>query len=500
MRTVCELLQDSACRFAGNVAVHHRGRDWTYAELSARANMVASVLRESGVRPGDRVGMLLANSCHYVSSYFGILLAGGIVVAGNPETTQRELERTLAHCRPTAVIVEARSEKHAEAMKQWQSVRAVLKTNEFPQAPCGLKPQWEAARGLHDLAQIIYTSGTSGQPKGVGLTHKNLSANCGSIVEYLRLTPADSVFVILPFYYSYGNSLLLTHIAAGGRLVLANDFVFWNRALDLMCEQRVTGFSGVPSSFAMLLHKSDFHKRAFPDLRYLTCAGGGLAPAVANRLRAVVPAAQLFLMYGQTEGAARLSTLLPEDLDRKPGSIGRGIPGVKLRVIYEDGRPADPGEVGEIVARGDNIMAGYWENPEATSEVLRDGWLHTGDLARVDEEGYIYIVGRKSSMIKSGAYRLNPQEIEETILEIDGVAEVAVAGIPDPILGEAAAAFIVPSGSANGELDERIWEHCRRCLPRHKMIHALKIVDSLPKTSSGKIKRAELHELWNQHA
>jgi acyl-CoA synthetase (AMP-forming)/AMP-acid ligase II len=317
-------------------------------------------------------------------------------------------------------------------------------------------------------------------------------ANCRSIVEYLNLTSADSVFVILPFFYSYGNSLLITHAAVGGRLILASSFVFWNRVLDLMEQQRATGFAGVPSTFAMLLHKSNFKKRAFEDLRYLTCAGGALAPAVVRQIRGALPHVQIFPMYGQTEAAARLSTLMPDELDAKLGSIGRGIPGVELKVLDKHSRPVPVGEVGEIVARGENVMVGYFGDEEATREVLRDEGLRTGDLARVDEDGYIYIVGRCSDMIKSGAYRINPQEIEEVILELDGVADVAVAGQPDEILGEVAVAFVTPAPDRNGLAAEAVVEHCARLLPRHKQVHRVVLTDTIPKTPSGKVKRQEL--------
>jgi len=260
----------------------------------------------------------------------------------------------------------------------------------------------------------------------------------------------------------------------------------------LMQQQRVTGFSGVPSTYAMLLHKSDFRSRTFENLRYLTCAGGGLAPAVVERIQQVVPDVQLFLMYGQTEATARLSTLMPHEVEQKLGSIGRGIPGVELSVLDDDNQAVQPGEVGEIVARGDNLMRGYWNDPEGTGRVIREEGLRTGDLARVDEDGYIYIVGRKSDIIKSGAYRINPKELEEVILTLRGVAEVAIVGLPDEIQGESIAAFVVRSAKEAEVTEEAIFDHCREQLPRYKMIREVRFVESLPKTPSGKIRRNEL--------
>ena len=511
-KTFVELFGSQADKQPDAIAVHHLGEDVTYAEVATRAERMAGWLRSEGFVRGDRVALLIPNSVDYVVCWVAVLQAGGIVVALNPETTARELAATLTHSKPVAIVVGPKADRAlAEVAPQLDGVRLLIHVHTesresypdnwhdeslstvvaqpFTGQHCDVQPS--------DIAQIIYTSGTTGRPKGVTLSHRNISANCDAILQYLELTARDSIFVTLPFFYSYGNSLLFTHLAVGGRLILATDFVFWNRALDLMQEQRATGFSGVPSSYAMLLHKSDFAKRSFCDLRYLTCAGGGLAPAVVEQLRDVVPDVQLFLMYGQTEATARLSTLLPDEIGAKLGSIGRGIPGVTLSVLDENGKHVPPGEVGEITARGDNIMEGYWHDPQATGGVLCSEGLRTGDLARVDEDGYIYIVGRQSDIIKSGAYRINPQEIEEVLLTHTGVAEVAVIGQPDEFLGESLVGFVVPSPSAQQLDEDSLLEHARKQLPRYKQVRTIRIVESLPKTSSGKIKRNELRATFS---
>lgn len=509
MKTLCDSFEMQVEAGPNRVAVHYRGQDVTYEQIAARAGAVAASLCREGLERGDRVALLLSNSPEYVACYIGILKAGGVVVALNPDTTPSELSYTLRDAAPVAVVVGPKAAAPLSRTAELPGIRLLLHVDETPTAQ--FPKDWQVAAlsdvfqqtgsqsfprpSLDDLAQIIYTSGTTGRPKGVTLSHKNVAANCRSILDYLELTPDDSVFATLPFFYSYGNSLLFTHLAVGGRLVVASDFVFWNRALDVMQEQRVTGFSGVPSSYAMLLHKSDFRKRAFSHLRYLTCAGGGLAPAVVEQLRALLPDVLLFLMYGQTEATARLSTLLPDELDSKLGSVGRGIPGVTLDVLDPEGRPVPVGETGEIVARGENIMVGYWNSPQETERVIRPEGLRTGDLARVDEDGYIYIVGRRNDIIKYGAYRMNPKEIEDVILGLDGVAEVAVVGLPDEIWGESPTAFVVPSLNERTPSHHEILEHCRRNLPRYKLVREIHLVDSLPKTSSGKVKRAELRNL-----
>jgi len=517
MKTFCQLFHERVDSSPDAVAVHHRGEDHSYGQIAARADSFASWLCRQGVVRGDRIALLLENSADYVACYLGILRAGGVAVALNPDTTARELNSTLGDAAPVAAVVGSKAAGPlADALSQGEpqnglnSLRFLIFEKPahhslFPQKylvtelsdvfRTGTSPTLPEP-GPDDLAQLIYTSGTTGRPKGIMLSHRNIAANCRSILEYLELTAADSVFVILPFFYSYGNSLLFTHLAAGGRLVLASNFVFWNQALDLMESQQASGFSGVPSSYAMLLHRSNFLKRKLLHLRYMTCAGGGLAPAVIQQLRQAVPHVRLFPMYGQTEATARLSTLLPEEVDSKVGAIGRGIPGVELKVLDAVGRPVSPDETGEIVARGENVMVGYWNDPEETARVLRPEGLWTGDLARIDDDGYLYIVGRKNDIIKSGAYRINPKEIEDVIQEVRGVADAAVVGLPDAIWGEVPVAFVVPSANGGAITEKDVVEHCRRQLPRYKAVHAVHFLPSLPKTSSGKTKRAELREAW----
>lgn len=485
------------------VAVHDRGRDYSYGELLERSERLAGWLHQQGVREGDRLALLLPNCIEYVISYLAAFRSGLIVVALNPQTTPRELATLLAHAEPALLVAHsttAATLSTALGERPPASLKCVLSVGESPGTswnvtppvipfPEAAAPRCEIAHA--DVAQIIYTSGTTGRPKGVVLSHRNLLANCRSIVKYLSLTSRDSTLVVLPFFYSYGNSLLFTHLAVGGRLVLTRDFVFWNAVLDSLEHHAVTGFSGVPSTFALLLSKSNIRQRRLLSLRYLTCAGGALPATYVAELRRTVPHAQLFLMYGQTEATARLSTLLPEDLDRKPGSIGRGIPGVTLRVLNEQGQPAPPGEIGEIVASGENIMVGYWRDDVATRRVLREDGLHTGDLGYRDEEGFIYLVGRMDDQIKCGAYRINPQEIEDVLAELPGVVEAAVVGLKDEIWGEIPVAFLATTDPTHQML-EQAREHCRRRLPRYKQPHLYQAVDRLPRTASGKIQRAAL--------
>jgi acyl-coenzyme A synthetase/AMP-(fatty) acid ligase len=277
----------------------------------------------------------------------------------------------------------------------------------------------------------------------------------------------------------------------GATLVVHQSFLYPKVVLDMMVNQKVTGLSGVPSTYAILLNRSPIRDYTFPQLRYLAQAGGAMSPKLAMELKSLLPDVDIYIMYGQTEASARLSYLLPRDLLRKAGSIGKAIPGVTLQVLDKQGVTVKVGETGEIVARGKNIMAGYWNDPTKTKQVLKKEGLRTADLARIDEEGFLYIISRKNEMIKSGAHRIGPKEIEEVILEHDAVHEVAVLGIEDIILGEKIKAAIVLNVDAVCT-KKNILVHCHKNLPAYKVPHHIIFYEKLPKTASGKVKKHEL--------
>ena len=507
-----EFLEHSSRAFPDREALVYLEDRIKFAELDKRANCLANFLIENGIQPGERIAILLEPSINYVITYFAILKAAGVVVGMNTLTTSRILHSLLNNCQASAIIVQGHfSSLLEEAIENMRCLRLVvfdgenknLKDDKVPSvADFG---QIQIAKNINrpevdlspnDLAMLIYTSGTTGDPKGVMLSHRNLEANTESIVEYLHLTCEDKVMAILPFYYSYGNSLLLTHIRVGGSLVIDNRFAYPNVILDIMSKEKVTGFSGVPTTFAILMHRSKIQQHNWDHLRYITQAGGAMTPALTMKLLKAMPHVKIYIMYGQTEAAARLSYLDPEMLLKKIGSIGRAIPGVTLTIRDETGNICPPGVVGEIVAQGDNIMAGYWDQPVETSKILKDDGLHTGDLARADEDGYLYIVGRNSEMIKSGAHRISPKEIEEVVEEHEAVLESAVIGVPDEIMGEVIKAVVVlKDGSAVTAKD--LIKHCTLNLPTFKVPKIVEFADSLPKTTSGKIMRGQLKSSQN---
>jgi long-chain acyl-CoA synthetase len=298
----------------------------------------------------------------------------------------------------------------------------------------------------------------------------------------------------LPFYYCCGTSLLHTHLRVGGSLALSNTFTFPETSLNMMEEAECTGFAGVPSSFQLLLRNSTFLKRETLSLRKIQQAGGKLHKILIEEMVAGKPNANVYVMYGQTEATARLSYLPPEMLDTKLGSIGRGIPDVELRVLDDDGQPIQPGEVGEIIARGDNISPGYFNDPESSANKFIDGALHTGDLATLDEDGYLYVVDRKADFIKSWGYRVSSQEVEACVLKMPEIVSAAVVGVPDLAAGEAIHAFVTLRPKTD-ITSEAVIAHCREQLAKHMVPEVVTVIKQLPLNAHGKVIKAKLREM-----
>ncbi|MBZ5640485.1 MAG: acyl--CoA ligase [Acidobacteriia bacterium] len=485
------------------------GRDRsTYAEAERASNRVARALVAEGIHRGDRVGLIADNSRWYVEAYYGILKAGGVVVSLSTAGDSRTHRALLADCGARGVVCGPTQARAVAGIAGLHGIEFVLGPAPPDSAePAGLgvcrilepsvvlsamSDQAPPVRGIDlDRAAIVYTSGSTGRPRGAILRHLNIVANTRSIVQYLGLTPADRGMVVLPFHYVYGKSLLNTHVAAGGSVVIENRFMYPQQALDTLERSEATGLAGVPSTFAILLNKSNLASRRLPSLRYVTQAGGAMAPELTRRLIEALPGKEIYIMYGATEASARLSYLEPADLPRKIGSIGKAIPNVELRVLRDDGAEVEIGEIGEIVARGSNIMEGYWNAPEETAAVLDENGYHTGDLGRRDEEGFLYVVGRKREMIKSGAHRISPKEIEEVLVEHPAVHEAAVVGVPDEILGESIAAFVTlrPGHPQDGA---GILAWCRERLPAYKIPTTLRSLREFPRNASGKIDKLAL--------
>ena len=478
----------------------------SYGELHEQSSRIAGSLLDLGIKSGDRVALLLDGCVEYIIAYYGILKAGAVVVPLCTDTRTEILRTALVHSGARALVMEPRNlrylPKNPGDLPELRHVAVVGKLPE-PADDARLRSFEEMslndAQGTmppispQDLAAINYTSGTTGEPKGVMLSHENLVENVRSIVEYLRLTPDDRVAMVLPFYYVYGNSVLHTHIMAGASVCVAGSLAFPARLLQTMVKQRCTGFSGVPSTFARLLQVKTLSAYDLRALRYVTQAGASMTREVTQKLRSALSSAEIFVMYGQTEAAARLAYVPPARLDEKLGSAGRAIPGVTLTIRDKNGAELPCGIQGEVTAQGRNIMQGYWNDPVESARALPPNGLRTGDLGTMDEDGFLFLVGRDSEMIKSGGHRIAPQKVEDVINRLDGVSECAVTGMNDEILGQAIVAFVVPDAAI--VLNQRaVMKHCTLGLPRFCLPARVHFLSELPRTATGKLKRRDLRE------
>ncbi len=498
-RSLGAVLERTAAAAPEARAVQAGGEALTYAELDARASEMAAGLARLGVRPGDRGAVALGSTAAAVAAIYGVWRAGAVLVPVNAGTPPEKLRFIVGHAEASVLLA---TPSIAAAAGTLDGVQVVVEGQDAGRGASVLAEV--AAPGAMpapdvldvDLAAIIYTSGSTGRPKGVALTHGNLLFVTLSIVEYLELDASDRVLSVLPLSFGYGLSQLLTCVHARARLILEPGFGYPGRLVQLLRDEGVTGMPGVPTIFRVLTGLPGIAEREFPALRFLTNAGAGLPPAATTALATTFPNARLYLMYGQTE-CIRVCFLAPDLVATHTASVGRPIPGTEAWVETEDGRRAEAGEVGELVVRGAHVMPGYWREPDATREKLREGrwpWervLHTGDLFRTDADGLLYFVSRTDDIIKSRGEKVPPREVEDVLLRAGGVRDAAVVGMPDELLGEAVHAHVTAlPGQA---LDERaLRAFCAQHLEDHMVPRRITIHDELPKSENGKIDRITL--------
>lgn len=510
-----DFLEESARRYPNKVALIHKGDRLTYREIDDRASGLANLLRSEGIQRGDRVGIFLDNSVEAVISLFGILKADAVFLMLSPMMKAGKLGYILNNCRAKALISHTHKLRVvSEALGNVPSVKFSILvgekekiTNELPkripwdEMPLGSTYALHLAPSRNidlDLATIIYTSGSTGDPKGVMLTHLNMISAATSITTYLQNVPEDIIIDVLPLSFDYGLYQVLMAFKFGGTVVLEKSFAYPYEVIQQMVKERVTGFPGVPTIFAILLQMEDLTKFDLSRLRYITNTAAALPVEHIQRIRNLFPQAKLYSMYGLTE-CKRVSYLPPEELDKRPGSVGRGMPNEEVWIVDEDGNRVGPGIVGELVVRGSNVMRGYWGDPEATDKVLRPGLLpgekvlYTGDLFKMDEEGFLYFVGRKDDMIKTRGERVSPKEVENAIYGLPEVAEVAVIPVPDDILGQAIKAYVVPRNGVS-LTEKNVLAQCKKELEEFAIPKYVEFRSSLPRTSSGKIDKLALKQ------
>ncbi len=513
--TVHGFLESSANKYPDKTALIHDGQKYTFAEIEMLVNNLAMTLSECGVIPGDRVAIIFHNCIEYVVSYYAAMKCGGVSVPLSSDIKSSGLKTILSELDAAALITSSKfDEVIADVELPDFRLKALIIKNplKISDSDAANVVSWDdAVKGnavkfnldipASSLASIIYTSGSTGVPKGVMLTHSNIAANTDSICSFLKLSENDRQMVVLPFFYVMGKSLLNTHFAAGASVVINNKFAYTASVLKQMEELAVTGFSGVPSTYAYLLHRSPLasYRERLTSLRYCSQAGGHMPKQIKEDLRKILPDhTEIFIMYGATEASARLTYLPPEKFAEKIESIGIPIPGVTMKVIDNDGNQLLAGVTGELVGSGMNIMQGYWKDPELTGKVLDSNGYHTGDLGYADEDGFLYLVGRKDSMLKCGGHKINPQEVEDALIETGLLVEAAIIGVPDDLMGNRLVAFAVTI--SNDTTGNEILTECSRILPKYKIPSEIKLVKSLPKKSSGKIDKSACADLLNDNS
>ena len=505
----------SAQQRPDDIALVQRDRCLDYAGLAAATAAVAQGLLSLGLARGERVAVYLPKQLETVSALFGAARAGGVFVPVNPLLKPEQVRHILRDCNVRVLVTSApRAAQLGDTLADCHDLRQVVVVDADKGLPdlAGVETLgWQTftSAGDHhrphtviddDVAAILYTSGSTGRPKGVVLSHRNMVAGAKSVAQYLENTANDRLLAILPLSFDYGLSQLTTAFSVGARAVLL-DYLLPLDVIRAVAREGITGLAAVPPLWHQIA-TLPWPEEAQASLRYLTNSGGAMPGTTLNALRAALPHTKPYLMYGLTE-AFRSTYLPPEELNRRPDSIGRAIPNAEVMVVREDGSPCAPGEPGELVHRGALVAKGYWNDAERTAERFRPApgqsdaipllemAVWSGDTVKRDEEGFLYFVGRRDDMIKTSGYRVSPTEVEEVIYASGLVGQVAALGIPHPRLGQAIVAVVTPSAEIPVDTDALV-KHCKQRLPSFMVPAMVLSRDAMPRNPNGKIDRKQL--------
>lgn len=476
-------------------AILTKDADWKYSDVAIAATRVAIALKASpGFTPGARVVVMLPNSVEYIAAFYGTLLADGVVVPVPPRMEQLALERIIESTHASTVVI-ASATKRPSHFNEHIPLHPVTLNEAVSNSSAELTAP---TNGGNDLAAIFFTSGSTGDPKGVMLSHQNLIANARSIQQYLEINSSDRPLCVLPFYHAFGNSVLQSHLLAGATLILDGSTVFPETLINAISSYHATSLSAVPDLMRVLLERTSLGRTELPSLRYLAVAGGALRHDLAVEVAKRISPARLYLMYGQTEATARLAYVPPDRFQSLPaGCIGLAIPGVELEVVDETGTPVATGTKGELRARGENVMLGYWQDEVSTAEKLKEGWLLTGDLAETDESGWIYHRGRQNAIVKIAGFRVHPTDLEEFAVRHLSASQAVAVAYEAPNVGTRLALFL---NSTNSLTHAEIMTRCREALPRHMVPSLVRLLDSMPLNSSLKVDRPLLSQIAEQES
>ncbi|RJP92379.1 MAG: AMP-dependent synthetase [Desulfobacteraceae bacterium] len=514
-----DYLRRSAALYPEKTAISLGEERLSYRELDDLSDRLSAALTLCGLKRQDRVVVFLDNCLESVISIYGILKANAVFVMINPAVKSKKLAYIIQDAGARMLITHTtKASIIQETLQHVTTLTHIIWKGETPPIPgslCACSLDWHSTlthagqtdRRLNgknnaasidmDLAALIYTSGTTGEPKGVMATHYNMISAARSIILYLKNTPEDCILNVLPLSFGYGLYQVIAAVMFSGSVVLENSLLYIHNVLKRIPERGITGFPFVPTILAMMLKLQDLQKYDFTSLRYVTNAGAALPVPYIKKFRSMFPDIQFYSMYGLTE-CARASYLEPDKIDDLPASSGKAIPNCELFLVDEHGKMAKPGESGELVVRGANVMKGYWNAPALTARVFRNGHfsgdtlLYTGDFFKQDENGYLYFMGRKDDLIKCKGERLSAKEIEDVICEIQWVIESAVIGVPDDISGQAVKAFVVCDKSIR-TTEKDIIKHCAMNLEPFAVPKYVEFIETLPKTDNGKINKKVLN-------
>ena len=462
------------------------GRTICPEELSRLIPACGAFLLSTGLRAGDRVLVGCSLSPASAIAYLGAIYAGLVAVPVE--------ERMLTASTPALVEATGAKALWSEmGLRGADALRGSIRCLQGDLAKEVNQIEPPAVRAASDLAALMPTSGSTGAPRFVMVSHGNLIANSEAIIYSQRLASDERAMLILPLNYCFGASVLQTHLYQGGGVVFDRRFMFPDKVLQAFSQLGCTTFAGVPTVYNVLLRRSNIRRIAMPGLRRFLQAGGALAPERVKEIRALFPSTEFYVMYGQTEATARISCMEPARWEDKQGSVGRPLNNLQVAIVDEQGNSLHTGEVGELFVKGPSVCSGYLNDPEETQRVFRDGWLRTGDMARQDEEGYLWIEGRKKAFLKIRGTRVSLAEVEEKVATISGVYECAACAVDHPEAGEALVLFVVLDKGA-----QVVTEELRRHLPTHWTLASIQLVSELPKTPAGKIARSRLSALGKE--
>ncbi len=510
IRLIQDILARNAAERPDKVALICENERLTYSQIDARANRLANAFQQNGVKEGDRILFYLLNSAELVVGIFAALKANAVFSVVDYANTFDTLRYIAADCEATALVTyDHQTEAAARLLNEIPSLRFAVLASPKSNGLAANLLSFEAIQSDYhpavlpqeridcDLAYMIYTSGSTGKSKGVMVTHRSSLFTINSGIEYLGLTESDIHTSPLPLSFTMGFNQLLQTLRVGGTLILEKSFAYPAMTLKRMEVEHATGFAGVPTVFALLL-QTDLNRYDLGRLRFMISMGATLAPAILRQIRENFPRTSFYSAYGMAEAAFSLG-LESAQINQRPTSVGRATPGTQAWIVDEEGRRLGPNQVGELVVRGSHVRSGYWNDPATSAQRFRPGALpgelvyFTGDMFRIDEEGYFYFVCRSDEIIKSGGKKVAPEEIENALYGLHGILEAAAIGIPDPVLGHVVKAFVVLDEKVRASLTaQNILKHCHQTLEAFKAPRQIEIRDSLPKTPSGKIKKTDL--------